>query len=110
MTIDDIFCSYAKTAKKVDMKRLKVVAWSILSQASNEVRIALEVDFYTWIDRVALWLLIISSENYVSISYFLISGEGEQERVPREAGGQGEGGGSGGDAVLNTLQNSQTTE
>ena len=26
------------------MKRLKVVAWSILSQASNEVRIALEVD------------------------------------------------------------------
>ena len=41
----NIFCSYAKTAKKVDMKRLKVVAWSILSQASNEVRIALEVDF-----------------------------------------------------------------
>ena len=40
----NIFCSYAKTAKKVDMKRLKVVAWSILSQASNEVRIALEVD------------------------------------------------------------------
>lgn len=41
----NIFYSYAKTAKKVDMKRLKVVAWSILSQASNEVRIALEVDF-----------------------------------------------------------------
>merc|ERR1711972_87269 len=27
---------YAKTAKKVDMKRLKVVAWSILNQVSNE--------------------------------------------------------------------------
>ena len=27
----------AKTAKKVDMKRLKVVAWSILNQVSNEV-------------------------------------------------------------------------
>merc|ERR1719384_2027498 len=25
---------YAKTAKKVDMKKLKVVAWSILNQAS----------------------------------------------------------------------------
>ena len=33
-----VFClSYAKTAKKVDMKKLKVVAWSILNQASTEV-------------------------------------------------------------------------
>ena len=28
---------YAKTAKKVDMKRIKHVTWSILTQASNEV-------------------------------------------------------------------------
>ena len=28
---------YAKTAKKVDMKRIKSVAWNILTQASNEV-------------------------------------------------------------------------
>ena len=28
---------YAKTAKKVDMKRIKSVTWSILTQASNEV-------------------------------------------------------------------------
>ena len=30
---------YAKTAKKVDMKRIKQVTWSILTQASNEVNI-----------------------------------------------------------------------
>ena len=29
---------YAKTAKKVDMKRIKNVTWSILTQASNEVK------------------------------------------------------------------------
>ena len=31
---------YAKTAKKVDMKRLKVVAWNILNQASIQVALA----------------------------------------------------------------------
>ena len=30
---------YAKTAKKVDMKRLKVVAWDILNKASIQVAI-----------------------------------------------------------------------
>ena len=30
---------YAKTAKKVDMKRIKAVTWSILIQASTEVNI-----------------------------------------------------------------------
>ena len=28
---------YAKTAKKVDMKRIKTVTWAILTQASSEV-------------------------------------------------------------------------
>ncbi len=28
---------YAKTAKKVDMKRIKAVTWAILTQASSEV-------------------------------------------------------------------------
>ena len=30
---------YAKTAKKVDMKRIKAVTWSILIQARTEVNI-----------------------------------------------------------------------
>ena len=30
---------YAKTAKKVDMKRIKAVTWNILTQASKEVKI-----------------------------------------------------------------------
>jgi len=40
---------YAKTAKKVDMKRIKAVTWNILTQASTEVNIILffktKVDF-----------------------------------------------------------------
>lgn len=35
---------YAKTAKKVDMKRIKAVAWNILTQASTEVNIILFKD------------------------------------------------------------------
>ena len=30
---------YAKTAKKVDMKKIKEVTWNILTQASSEVNI-----------------------------------------------------------------------
>ena len=32
-----LLIGYAKTAKKVDMKRIKSVTWNILTQASNEV-------------------------------------------------------------------------
>ena len=32
-----IFFRYAKTAKKVDMKRIKSATWKILTQASSEV-------------------------------------------------------------------------
>ena len=37
---------YAKTAKKVDMRRIKNIAWSILTQASTEVMLCKEVESY----------------------------------------------------------------
>lgn len=66
------FClSYAKTAKKVDMKKLKVVAWSILNQASTEV-----------VRNVAtnpLYFETLSPELWSKC--FSVAGEGEQERL-----------------------------
>ena len=35
--LTDHFVRYAKTAKKVDMKRIKSATWKILTQASSEV-------------------------------------------------------------------------
>ena len=50
---------YAKTAKKVDMKRIKHVTWSILTQASNEVnRLHTFILYVAVVSGVYIWKII----------------------------------------------------
>ena len=53
---------YAKTAKKVDMKKIKEVTWNILTQASSEVNIYIILSYTT--ERF-LFILKIFKWNFV---------------------------------------------